>query len=584
MSRSQWASAEACAPLTAAVCGTGIRARLVYRARFEHRRLAVSARSTSCIFWVVAASIPVLVAPAAVADAAVRPGVHGSSHGARRPADRARPTARAGRGSRAGHGGLAHGAGSSAGRRRPTTAVLALGSGYSSRHGSALVRALQRRLAGLGDPPGPIDGRYGPLSEQAVIRFQATHGLQVDGIAGPRTFAALAAPGAALYPGAGYATGGSAVVRALQLRLVHAHLATGPIDGLYGPLTERAVSQFQAAHGLRVDGLVDPQTFAALRKPEPSPGPSHPRSHPRPAHPRSHPRPAHPRPQRNHRPAGRPVRSNEHPGGGLSADWIVALCLAVGLLLIRIASYTRRRRGSRPVPSARTRSRGREPAAVTHEATIDVPLEAERDVADAELAARRADALGEASGSFDLGVLLQERGNTASAQAAYERAADRGHAAAASNLGVLLDAQGDLAGAEAAYRRADERGDANGAFNLGVLLEEQGNLIGAEDAYRRADGRGHAPAASNLGVLLERQHDPASAEAAYRRADQQGDANGAFNLGMLLEEQGNPAGAEAAYRRADQRGEAEVAQRARAALLNLRRRAETSNLGHGGGV
>ena len=104
-------------------------------------------------------------------------------------------------------------------------AVLALGSGYSSRDGAARVRALQRRLAGAGYASGPIDGRYGPLTEQAVDRFQAARGLVVDGIAGPLTLAALSRPSVGLYPGAGYAGPGSERVRVLQRRLAQVGLS-----------------------------------------------------------------------------------------------------------------------------------------------------------------------------------------------------------------------------------------------------------------------------------------------------------------------------------------------------------------------
>src|SRR5688572_30324896 len=49
-------------------------------------------------------------------------------------------------------------------------------------------------------------------------------------------------------------------VRALQRRLRALGYPPGPVDGLYGPLTEAAVERLQRDSGLSVDGIVGPQT------------------------------------------------------------------------------------------------------------------------------------------------------------------------------------------------------------------------------------------------------------------------------------------------------------------------------------
>jgi peptidoglycan hydrolase-like protein with peptidoglycan-binding domain len=52
------------------------------------------------------------------------------------------------------------------------------------------VAALQIALVNLGYDM-PVDGRYGPLTQSAVVDFQVDNGLTVDGITGRQTRTAL---------------------------------------------------------------------------------------------------------------------------------------------------------------------------------------------------------------------------------------------------------------------------------------------------------------------------------------------------------------------------------------------------------
>jgi peptidoglycan hydrolase-like protein with peptidoglycan-binding domain/DNA invertase Pin-like site-specific DNA recombinase len=150
---------------------------------------------------------------------------------------------------------------------RAEAALIAPGAGYGQPDGSKRVRVLQRRLRRAGERPGPIDGLFGPLTEAAVRRFQSEQGLAVDGLVGPLTAAAVRRAAAVLAPGAGYGQPhGSERVRALQRRLRRAGEQPGPLDGLFGPLTQAAVRHFQGSHGLVVDGIVGAATRTALAR------------------------------------------------------------------------------------------------------------------------------------------------------------------------------------------------------------------------------------------------------------------------------------------------------------------------------
>ncbi len=263
MSRSQPAWTEGCALARAAVRGAGERTRRGgHRDGGRHRTVGSPLLPFIRLVLVLAAAVLAVGAIPASALAHTRQSTHTKlstthKHSTRQVRD-------------SGHL-AAHSPRSRADGRSTTLAIghnvlLAPGAGYDSAGGSQLVRALQLRLARAGDRPGSIDGRYGPLTEQAVRRFQAAHGLAVDGIAGPLTLAALTSPTPVLYPGAGVGqAGGSPNVRSLQHRLAGLGFSPGPVDGRYGPLTIRAVERFQRVHRLVADGLVGTLTGRALR-------------------------------------------------------------------------------------------------------------------------------------------------------------------------------------------------------------------------------------------------------------------------------------------------------------------------------
>ena len=230
----------------------GLAGRKHHRWSEPKRPLAVALPSMACPLLVLAATVlGFVVAPASASARSPIEQRSSEANDAKRSAQRI---------------GHSHASGLSVKHRLASAVLLAPGNGHSGARGSALVQALQRRLVAVGDPPGPIDGLYGPLTENAVAQFQAAHGLVVDGIAGPATLAALTAPVPVLYPGAGYLQArGSASVRSLQHRLTGLGFAPGPIDGRYGPRTTQAVTRFQGAHGLPADGIAGVRTSRALR-------------------------------------------------------------------------------------------------------------------------------------------------------------------------------------------------------------------------------------------------------------------------------------------------------------------------------
>jgi peptidoglycan hydrolase-like protein with peptidoglycan-binding domain len=131
---------------------------------------------------------------------------------------------------------------------------------------SARLAALQTALKSYGLYPVAIDGVKGPFTRRGVIRFQRRRGLLVDGIAGPQTRRALGRRGRPRLGSRSIHRGHRGWdVAALQFLLQHKGFPPGGVDGVFGAGTHNAVTSFQSARGLGVDGIVGPQTIGSLR-------------------------------------------------------------------------------------------------------------------------------------------------------------------------------------------------------------------------------------------------------------------------------------------------------------------------------
>lgn len=132
------------------------------------------------------------------------------------------------------------------------------------------VRQLHRRLGAAGFLTAPVDNWmvYGPATHQAVVDFQTDRGLTVTGVCDDDTWSALLE--------AWWDLGDRPLmlrspnlrgddIAELQRLLSRLGFDCGRIDGIFGPLAARALSDFQFNAGLMADGVCHPDTVAYLR-------------------------------------------------------------------------------------------------------------------------------------------------------------------------------------------------------------------------------------------------------------------------------------------------------------------------------
>jgi N-acetylmuramoyl-L-alanine amidase len=130
---------------------------------------------------------------------------------------------------------------------------------------------IQTRLAALGYFLGRegADGFFGPHTENAIRAFQQRRLLYADGIVEDNTWMELVEAGyqpgdRLLYLRVPYMRGDDVLY--LQRRLDELGFDSGPVDGIFSPLLEVAVTEFQRNAGLTVDGIVGETTFDRLKR------------------------------------------------------------------------------------------------------------------------------------------------------------------------------------------------------------------------------------------------------------------------------------------------------------------------------
>ncbi|WP_413167155.1 peptidoglycan-binding protein [Capilliphycus salinus ALCB114379] len=136
----------------------------------------------------------------------------------------------------------------------------------------AEVSAIQSALQSLGYFNANVTGFYGPITRDAVIRFQQDSGLNADGVVGPNTLAALGLAGTPNPPtqplnrgviGLGEGDSGPGV-RDLQIRLRQLGYFNTEPTGTFGTITRDAVISFQQANFIPATGLVSEETLVFL--------------------------------------------------------------------------------------------------------------------------------------------------------------------------------------------------------------------------------------------------------------------------------------------------------------------------------
>ncbi|NWF61869.1 MAG: peptidoglycan-binding protein [Fischerella sp.] len=110
------------------------------------------------------------------------------------------------------------------------------------------VRVLQEQLIKAGYLQGEPNGYYGPYTAEAVQRFQADNSLTVSGVAGPTTRAKL-------HSVVNSTSKSEFNTLEIQRRLQTRGFYKGPLNGVMGDDTKRAIKQAQEFYGISLSDV-----------------------------------------------------------------------------------------------------------------------------------------------------------------------------------------------------------------------------------------------------------------------------------------------------------------------------------------
>ena len=168
----------------------------------------------------------------------------------------------------------------------------------TSQRENPLIKAVQTELQAMGLYQGPLDGRMGAQTRAAIEAYELSAGLSVTGEPSPRLVshirlsndatvstaslqqsapslqssedaldaiaALIARESAEEATTSGLLPRPDETVKSVQFNLKQLGFDPGPVDGLMGPGTERAIRAFQTAHGLPVTGQPDNELMRKL--------------------------------------------------------------------------------------------------------------------------------------------------------------------------------------------------------------------------------------------------------------------------------------------------------------------------------